>query len=159
MGASVLQWIWTFDTYDGADWSSMPPVIVNNPAELWYPGTEYVDWVGIDGYNMADTMQGNHWITAHELFLNQTLRRVRQADGSLVTKSLKALERAKAYGKPIAIPEWGSVPCTPGTCAYNACNIDSAALAAKEAWIEEALALFREYDVKMLCYFNTNKQD
>jgi hypothetical protein len=61
----VLQWIWNFDAYDGIRDSTNAIV---SPAEDWYPGDAYVDWVGVDGYNVANTMY------AHRLRLRFGLR-------------------------------------------------------------------------------------
>lgn len=44
------------------------------PKERWneidkaYPGDEYVDWIGIDGYNWGTTQSWSNWLTFNELF-------------------------------------------------------------------------------------------
>ncbi len=47
-GAKNVKWVWCFNA------SSVPALPWNAPMEA-YPGDEYVDWVGIDGYNFSGT--------------------------------------------------------------------------------------------------------
>lgn len=57
-GATNVQWIWSYnnDSVPGEPW--------NQPA-AGYPGDDYVDWVGLDGYNWGFGPSwdptGNHW--------------------------------------------------------------------------------------------------
>jgi hypothetical protein len=47
-GANNVQWVWCYNA------ASVPAQPWNAPFEA-YPGDEYVDWVGIDGYNYSGT--------------------------------------------------------------------------------------------------------
>lgn len=38
--------------------------------DLLYPGEEYVDWVGLDGYNWGDTQSWSNWQDFSTVFLN-----------------------------------------------------------------------------------------
>jgi beta-mannanase len=83
-GASNVKWIWCFNNYP-------------NPDENWntwdqaYPGDEYVDWVGIDGYNWGSSQSWSNWQSFKDLFRDQ----VREA--------------SKKYpDKPVMIAEFGS---------------------------------------------------
>ena len=55
----------------------------SNPDEAWndwakaYPGDEYVDWIGIDGYNWGDTQSWSGWEDFKTLFREQ-IRRTKQ---------------------------------------------------------------------------------
>jgi beta-mannanase len=83
-GATNIKWIWCFNNYP-------------NPNEYWnswdlaYPGDEYVDWIGIDGYNWGTTQSWSGWQSFKEMFRDQ----VREA--------------SKKYpNKPVMIAEFGS---------------------------------------------------
>jgi len=62
-----VKWIWCFNNY-------------SNPDEPWndwakaYPGDEYVDWIGIDGYNWGDTQTWSGWEDYKTLFREQLRR-------------------------------------------------------------------------------------
>jgi beta-mannanase len=75
-----VKWIWA------------PNVIGDgNPLAQWYPGDEYVDAVGIDGYNWGTSIPGGTWTPPEELF-GPSFREIRQL----------------APDKPILITEVGS---------------------------------------------------
>ncbi len=82
-GATNVKWVWCFNNYP-------------NPDEEWndykkaYPGDEYVDWIGIDGYNWGATQTWSGWQSFQEMLRDQ----VREA--------------FKRYKKPIMIPEFAS---------------------------------------------------
>ncbi|MFH1709537.1 MAG: glycosyl hydrolase, partial [bacterium] len=83
-GAENVKWIWCFNNYPNPDenWNSW---------DLAYPGDEYVDWIGIDGYNWGTTQSWSGWQSFKEMFRNQ----VREA--------------SKKYpNKPVMIAEFGS---------------------------------------------------
>jgi hypothetical protein len=62
-----VKWIWCFNNY-------------SNPDEPWndwakaYPGDDYVDWVGIDGYNWGKTQEWSGWEDFKTLFRSQMRR-------------------------------------------------------------------------------------
>lgn len=47
-GADNIRWVWSPDVVEGPNYPSM---------DEFYPGDDYVDWVGLDGYNWGD----NQW--------------------------------------------------------------------------------------------------
>ncbi|MFC1510787.1 sugar-binding protein [Candidatus Margulisiibacteriota bacterium] len=65
-----VKWVWCLNNY-------------SNPDELWnnwelaYPGDEYVDWIGIDGYNWGETQEWSNWEAFKGMFRNQ-MRRAHQ---------------------------------------------------------------------------------
>lgn len=50
-----VEWIWA-------------PVVADGPFSDWYPGDEYVDVLGIDGYNWGTTLPSTRWVTPEQLF-------------------------------------------------------------------------------------------
>jgi hypothetical protein len=77
-GATNVTWVWTSNR------DSVPNTPDNRPANYW-PGPEYVDWVGVDAYNWG-TAEHKQWMTVAQTF----------------GPSLAAL---RAYGKPIIVAE------------------------------------------------------
>jgi Glycosyl hydrolase family 26 len=79
-GAKNVRWVWApVAHYEGA-----------TPYEDVYPGDEYVDWVGISGYNWGDTQPWSQWQSFLKIF-NQSYNML----GALTSK-------------PIMIPEVAS---------------------------------------------------
>lgn len=64
VGAANVKWIWCFNNYPNPDeeW---------NNYELAYPGENYVDWIGIDGYNWGTTQTWSGWQSFKDLFRDQ----------------------------------------------------------------------------------------
>lgn len=58
-GATNVRWVWSPNAI--SEFSTFSPFDQN------YPGNEYVDWVGIDGYNFG-TAYGSGWRTISEIF-------------------------------------------------------------------------------------------
>ncbi len=60
-GAANVTWVWSVNAINVPDagWNQM---------ENYYPGDEYVDWIGIDGYNFGTSSAGNTWQTFDEVF-------------------------------------------------------------------------------------------
>ena len=81
-GATNVAWVWS-------------PNAENIPGDSWnhwsnyYPGDEYVDWVGPDGYNWGTSKSWSTWTTFRRIFL--------------------PLYRDYAARKPLMIAETGSV--------------------------------------------------
>jgi hypothetical protein len=83
VGATNVTWAWVVN----AIWND--PVSLPGP---WYPGPEYVDWVGMDSYNWGvNPIQPARWLTAEET----------------IQPTLAELERI-APGKPVCICESAS---------------------------------------------------
>ncbi len=60
-GASNVRWIWCFNA------ESVPQASWNEP-EKAYPGDDYVDAIGIDGYNFGDTTAHSRWQSFSQIF-------------------------------------------------------------------------------------------
>lgn len=61
VGAADVIWVWS-----PAD-RSVPNVGWNN-ARNYYPGDEFVDWLGIDGYNWGNTQNWSQWVDFDHIF-------------------------------------------------------------------------------------------
>ncbi|WP_177197710.1 glycoside hydrolase family 26 protein [Halogranum rubrum] len=118
--ATHVQWMWNpnFREVGGV------------ATEEYYPGDEFVDWVGIDGYNFGSTQDWSEWMSPDEVFAPM-LSRVRT-----LTQ------------KPVAFPEFGSTSFKEGTPRP----------AAKSQWITDVYEFMRREDVKMACWFNVDKE-
>jgi beta-mannanase len=58
VGATNVIWVWNPNTeYDGS-----------LPLERLYPGDDYVDWVGMTGFNFGPTARGDVWLSFATLF-------------------------------------------------------------------------------------------
>ncbi len=66
-GAANVKWVWCFMNFSYPDeaW---------NDYEAAYPGDEYVDWIGIDGYNWGTTQTWSDWQNFKMLFREQMRR-------------------------------------------------------------------------------------
>ncbi len=60
-GASNVRWVWCFNA------ESVPQTAWNDPKRA-YPGDDYVDAVGIDGYNFGDTTAHSKWQSFEQIF-------------------------------------------------------------------------------------------
>lgn len=60
-GADNVIWVWAPNEGNpvGEPW---------NEVENYYPGDEYVDWLGMDGYNWGTSRPWSHWRSFDELF-------------------------------------------------------------------------------------------
>lgn len=66
-GVTNVKWVWC-------------PMNYSYPTDEWndytkaYPGDEYVDWIGIDGYNWGTTKEWSQWQSLGDLFLEPVTR-------------------------------------------------------------------------------------
>ena len=114
-----LQWVWCVNHED----------VGPHSVEACYPGDEYVDWVGVDGFNWGHSRAWSSWSDPHEVFAGMFDR-------------LDALTE-----KPRCVPEVGSSSLT-------ATGHDPER---KAAWIRDAYAYF-ENRVELCCWFNEDKE-
>lgn len=82
-GATNVTWVWSVNDV------SVPDIAGNQP-DAYYPGDEYVDWIGMSGFNWGTARPGYRWTDFDEQYA-------------------KPVEYLKRFGKPIAICEFGSV--------------------------------------------------
>jgi beta-mannanase len=83
-GAQNVKWVFSIN------WEDVPRGESNNFAN-YYPGDDYVDFIGIDGYNWGDTQPWSRWMSFRELF-----KGVYHACGALYP------------GKPVLISEFAT---------------------------------------------------
>jgi len=115
-----LQWVWCPNADDTG----------GHPVEAFYPGDEYVDWVGVDGYNFGDSREWSDWRWPGDLF-DDVVARLRDLTD-----------------RPLAVPEFG-------TSSVRSGRHD---LRAKSRWIRAAFETFDSLDVAMACWFNVDKE-
>jgi hypothetical protein len=82
-GATNLIWVWcpNNDSVPNEPW---------NEVTKYYPGDNYVDWVGIDGYNFGTSQSWSHWVSVDEAF-----------------STIYGKLQEKFPGKPVIIAEFG----------------------------------------------------
>ncbi len=74
------------------------PMNYSHPNEAWndylkaYPGDDYVDWIGIDGYNWGTSQDWSQWLTFEELFKEP----IRKLSKNFPTKPIMIAEFASA---------------------------------------------------------------
>lgn len=90
VGASNVEWVWAPNVVSCPDKPE-------NDMHLYYPGDEYVDWVGVDGYNFGDNHdQWHKW----------------QSFAVIYKDVLDGFEKRYPH-KPIIIAEFGCAPGDP----------------------------------------------
>lgn len=121
LDASHVQWIWTASASDAGAFT----------AEEYYPGDQYVDWVGVNGYNFGHAFFWSEWRNPEQVFEPMRQRLIELAPS-----------------KPLAIPEVAST-------SINAGGIDSSA---KNDWIAQLSDYLKVADIRMLSWFNLDKE-
>ena len=113
---STIQWVWTANSTQAGGVRT----------ERYYPGDDFVDWIGLDGYNYGDINQDSSWQTPEEHF-EPMVERMR-----------------KLTTKPLALPEVS-------TTSY----VDGAFRPQRKAkWIEQLFSFTDDTDLKMICWYN-----
>ena len=121
LDAAHLQWVWAVNNTDVGGYG----------AEQFYPGSSFVDWVGVDGYNWGTSQSWSSWQTPSQVFDNML--------GRL---------RTLASGKPMAITETASSSAT----------TSGASTAAKSQWITSFYDSAIVNGTGMVCWFNQDKE-
>jgi glycosyl hydrolase family 26 len=67
--ARNVRFVWSPDVDDGSA-----------PFAAWYPGDDYVDWVGLDGYNWGTARPGSRWQSLLDVFGPSYARLTRLSD-------------------------------------------------------------------------------
>ncbi|CAF3921882.1 unnamed protein product [Rotaria sordida] len=122
LDSTRLQWIWCVSSVD----------VGNNTAERNWVGEDYVDWMGIDGYNFGTSQSWSSWLTPNQIFDNMITR-------------LQNLSSTK----PICINEYASTSMR----IRNTPNIT-----AKNEWLQQFCTYMNNKQIKMASYFNTDKE-
>ncbi len=120
LNSDSLQWIWAVNHED----------VGSVPAESYYPGDEYVDWIGIDGYNWGSSQSWSAWRTPQEIFGPMTAR-------------LRALTSL-----PLALTETASTTANRGA-------VD---IAGKSTWITQFFEYAPTSGARMVIWFNEDKE-
>jgi mannan endo-1,4-beta-mannosidase len=118
IGSDQCQWIWCVNHADVGDYS----------AEACYPGDEYVDWVGVDGFNWGRSQGWSDWQTPAAVFEAM-------------------FERMERFDKPLCVPEVGCSSLT----------ADGSDPGRKADWLRAALDYF-DGRVQLYCWFNEDKE-
>jgi len=119
LSSGHCQWVWCVNHAD----------VGNYTAEDCYPGDEYVDWLGVDGFNWGHSRKWSSWQSPEAVFGGMVDRLERLAD------------------KPLCVPE---VACSSVTEAGHEPQ-------RKARWVREALE-FLDERVDMWCWFNEDKE-
>eukprot|EP00455_Lapot_gusevi_P019094 TRINITY_DN2054_c0_g2_i3.p1 TRINITY_DN2054_c0_g2~~TRINITY_DN2054_c0_g2_i3.p1 ORF type:complete len:359 (+),score=104.71 TRINITY_DN2054_c0_g2_i3:64-1140(+) len=106
----------------------------NFPMESYWPGSEYVDWLAVDGYNWGRAYSWANWYSPEQTFKDM-VNRVRAVAGSNT--------------KPVAIPEFG---CTSVSPWYNP-DVNS-----KNIWLGQMCSMAINLGIKYFSYFNIDKE-
>lgn len=122
LDARTVQWIWAVNHED----------VGPGRAEDYYPGNDYVDWIGIDGYNWGASQSWSSWRTPEQVFAPMLAR-------------LRAIS-----AKPLALTETASSSSMPG-------KVD---VAAKSQWITQLFnySTTSTTDARMIVWFNEDKE-
>jgi hypothetical protein len=110
-----MQWVWC------VNWQDQP---ANLKAEDYYPGDDYVDWLSIDGYNLAKSESWSHWMEPAEVFSDMIKR------FSILSPN-----------KPIGVAEVG-------------CSTSGATTAMKNQWISDLYQYALQTNIRFLMWFN-----
>jgi hypothetical protein len=115
-----VRWLWCVNAESTVDLDPM----------AFYPGDDYVDLVGVDGYNFGDSADWSAWRGPRAVFE-------------------PAFERLRdSVDAPLTVPEFGC------SSAYDGERRPDR----KADWIADAFALFAEWDVRLAGYFNAAKE-
>lgn len=115
-----VQWLWSPNHVDTGEYA----------AEEYYPGDDYVDWVGVDGYNWGSSQSWSTWQSPVDVFESMVKRVQTMTD------------------KPLSVPEFGSTSAVGG-------GFDPER---KAEWITDAFAFFATENVRMGNWFNIDKE-
>ena len=118
MTKNQMQWIWNVNNTDATQLT----------AEQYYPGDQYVDWLGVDGYNWGTSKSWSTPQTPSQVFGNmvQRLRNI-------------------SPNKPISINEVATTTAGSNT-------------AGKNLWIKQMFEYTATNNIKMLSWFNEDKE-
>ena len=115
----TIQWIWSPNADE----------IGGVRAEEYYPDDEYVDWIGLDGFNFGGTQSYSSWRTPEEIFLEMLDRMQDLTD------------------KPVGLTEFASSSFRDGTYRPTA----------KAICIKKLFRFAADHDIRMTCWFNVEK--
>lgn len=115
-----VQWVWNPNATEHG----------SHDTESYYPGDEYVDWLGIDGYNFGHSRESSSWQSPEEVFDPMFERLTDLAE------------------KPLTLPEFGTTSYRDGRYRPEE----------KAAWIGDAFDYVERRGIRMACWFNIDKE-
>jgi len=115
-----VRWLWSInaETTGGVE------------VAAFYPGDAYIDWVGVDGYNFADSQDWSSWMDPTAIF-ESAFEQVRNISDA-----------------PMSVPEFGCSSVRNGVSDPTA----------KASWIMDAFDLFDTWDIRLASWFNIDKE-
>lgn len=119
LGPSHLLWIWCVTNRDHGPFA----------AEAFYPGDDWVDWLGLDGYNWGASRPDARW----------------EPPAAVLEPMLRRLRALSA--RPVAITEVA-------TTGLTRTGDDPAA---KNTWIRDYFRWLRTAGVRMACWYNVDR--
>ena len=122
LDSTRLQWIWCVNNAD----------VGNYTAEDYWVGDNYVDWIGVDGYNWGATQSWSVWSWPNQIFDNMIGR-------------LRLLTTIK----PLCISEHGTTSIHTG---------NTSDIASKNNWLNEFCIYMNISQIQMAPYFNIDKE-
>ena len=120
VGPAQLQWIWSVNNED----------VGGFPAEAFFPGDAFVDWIAVDGYNWGASQTWSSWRSPAEVL------------GPMVGR-LRAIS-----ARPLALTETASTTVT----------ASGSSLAAKSKWATDLFAYAGAAQARMVVWFNQDKE-
>lgn len=121
IASTRLQWVWSVNNTDQSFY----------PAEQYYPGDFYVDWLAIDGYNWGVSWTGLGWQTPSAVF------------GDMLTRL-----RMLSPNKSMALTELASSSDSAGVDPY----------ADKSQWVSNIFQYAQDQNIAMIAWFNQDKE-
>lgn len=124
-GVNNISWVW-----------SPNEVREEDNLDDYYPGTDYVDWIGISGFNWGGLEKWQKWRSFNEIF-GPTLSRVKKYDKPIVIAETGSIESPRPGGQsraawitetfaqvkvsdpPIAMLIWFNAPFTANKKTYD----------------------------------------
>jgi beta-mannanase len=120
LDSTRLQWVWCVNNQDFGNYT----------AEDYWVGENYVDWIGVDGYNWGKSQSWFTWMWPNEVF-DDMIGRLHKLSST----------------KPLSINEYG----TTSIIATNVSNIQY-----KTEWLNQFCDYVSNSQVKMASYLNTD---
>jgi len=115
-----LQWIWSGICCEAGDFKM----------EQYFPGSDYIDWIGMGGMNFGTSVNWASWRQPQDLFPNM-VSRMRAITGGT---------------KPLGITEYTTVT-------------DGGGVAGKNTWITNFFSYCQANNIRLTSYFNLDKDE
>ena len=82
--ATNITWVW-----------SPNEVIGQDNLDLYYPGGEYVDWIGVSGFNWGGLERWQNWRDYNQIF-DRTFKQIRKYDKPIAIAEISSIENPRA---------------------------------------------------------------